>query len=224
MKQKSVQTIAMVLLVVACAAAAATVSFYAQQRRVLTAEAGLRRAAAKQAELGAEIEQLKARLAEQATSTTTPTEPVESGDTAPAEPEPAESEQSEAPSAAKPVKQFAFIDSAKRSGSTITFKLDYADFLTGKAAAKAAKAAGDESPPPNDYYISNSSTKLRTLTVSPSAKFTIAYFSPEETEVLSADEFYDIVRKNTDGAADAGYWFWIEDGDTVTKGEELWTP
>lgn len=222
MKQKSVRTVAMVLLVVACTAAAATVSFYAQQRRVIAAEAGLRRAAAKQAELSAEIAALKAQLAEQSTSATAPAEPADSGDATSAEPEPAESEQSEAPAAAETVKQFVFIDSVKRSGSTITIKLDYADFLTGKAAAKAAKAAGDE-PPPNDYYISNTSTKLRTLTVSPSAKFTIAFFSPDETEILSADEFYDIISNNTDGAADAGYWFWIE-GDTVAKGEELWTP
>lgn len=49
-------------------------------------------------------------------------------------------------------------------GSTLTF--DVAQFLTGTAAADAAKAHGDESPPPNDYYIVNDDKKLTTFPVS----------------------------------------------------------
>jgi quinol-cytochrome oxidoreductase complex cytochrome b subunit len=51
-------------------------------------------------------------------------------------------------------------------GSTLTF--DVARFLTGKAAADAATAHGDESPPPNDYYIVNDVKKLSTYLVSTS--------------------------------------------------------
>ena len=58
-----------------------------------------------------------------------------------------------------------FVYPKKVSGaSVLTF--DVAQFLTGKAAADAATAHGDESPPPNDYYIVNDVKKLSTYPVS----------------------------------------------------------
>jgi hypothetical protein len=59
-----------------------------------------------------------------------------------------------------------FIYPKKVKGGSVTF--DVARFLTGKAAADAAKAHGDESPPPNDYYIVNDSKALSTYPVSTS--------------------------------------------------------
>lgn len=61
--------------------------------------------------------------------------------------------------------QFTFIKKATQSGSASTIVADYAQLLTGDAAAVAATAHGDESPPPNDYYIVNDNPKLRTLPV-----------------------------------------------------------
>ena len=101
--------------------------------------------------------------------------------------------------------------------------LDFAQFMTGDAAAKAAAAAGDESPPPNDYYISNTNPKLRTFPVDKQAKFVIASSDPNDTTTLSAGEFQDAIANNTDGAADAVYWFVISNG-TVTGGEQQWLP
>ena len=43
--------------------------------------------------------------------------------------------------------------------------VDYVQILTGQAAADAATAAGEESPPPNDYFIANTSAKLRTFSL-----------------------------------------------------------
>jgi hypothetical protein len=49
-------------------------------------------------------------------------------------------------------------------GSSLTFVV--AQFLTGKAAADAATAHGDESPPPNDYYIVHDNKKRSTYPIS----------------------------------------------------------
>ena len=53
----------------------------------------------------------------------------------------------------------------------ITF--DLIQFFTGEAAAKAAAEDGQESPPPNDYYIRNVNPRLRTLPVQSGAPITV---------------------------------------------------
>ena len=53
---------------------------------------------------------------------------------------------------------------------TITF--DLIQFFTGEAATKAAAEDGQESPPPNDYYIRNVNSRLRTLPVRSGAPIT----------------------------------------------------
>ena len=90
---------------------------------------------------------------------TAPEEPASTSVPAPSLPAPG--------TAAKPKveTQFTFIKKATRSGSAATIVADYAQLLTGEAAAVAATAHGDESPPPNDYYIVNDNPKLRTLQV-----------------------------------------------------------
>jgi hypothetical protein len=54
---------------------------------------------------------------------------------------------------------------------TITF--DLIQFLTGDAATRAAAEDGEESPPPNDYYIRNVNPRLRTLPVRADASLTV---------------------------------------------------
>ena len=54
---------------------------------------------------------------------------------------------------------------------TITF--DLIQFFTGEAAARAAAEDGEESPPPNDYYIRNVNPRLRTLPVATGARLTL---------------------------------------------------
>lgn len=46
-------------------------------------------------------------------------------------------------------------------GGTWKMQVDYIQFLTGGEAAEAATARGDESPPPNDYYVVNDNPKIR---------------------------------------------------------------
>ncbi len=56
---------------------------------------------------------------------------------------------------------FGYVDSA--TASEIEF--DLACWFSGTPAAEAAAEDGEESPPPNDYYVRNESDTLRTVTV-----------------------------------------------------------
>jgi hypothetical protein len=53
----------------------------------------------------------------------------------------------------------------------VTF--DLIQYLTGDAATRAAAEDGEESPPPNDYYIRNVNPRLRTLPVRADASITV---------------------------------------------------
>jgi hypothetical protein len=57
------------------------------------------------------------------------------------------------------------------SGRTVTF--DLVQWFSGDAATKAAAEDGQESPPPNDYYIRNVNPRLRTLPVTPDARLSL---------------------------------------------------
>ncbi len=57
---------------------------------------------------------------------------------------------------------FGYVDSA----SSADVEFDLACWFTGTPAAEAAAEDGEESPPPNDYYIRNISTETRTVPVS----------------------------------------------------------
>ena len=54
---------------------------------------------------------------------------------------------------------------------TVTF--DLIQWFEGDAAAKAAAEDGQESPPPNDYYMRNVNPRLRTLPVTSGARITL---------------------------------------------------
>jgi len=52
--------------------------------------------------------------------------------------------------------------------------VDVVQLLTGAEAARAAAQAGaEEVPPMNDYYVGNTSSRLRTLPVAPDAPITV---------------------------------------------------
>lgn len=130
---------------------------------------------------------------------------------------------------AEPIRRFAFIESLT-AGDPGSVVVDYADYLTGKAAAQAAAKAGEESPPPNDYYIVNDSPKLRTLKVDPSATVTLVSRPGEGAEsagyasdVKALAGFLDSDGWETASLRSDGYWLTIDNG-TVTAIEEQYTP
>jgi hypothetical protein len=68
---------------------------------------------------------------------------------------------------------------------TITF--DLIQFFTGDEAAKAAAEDGEESPPPNDYYIRNVNPRLRTLPVRADAPITVNVLAAQSTGSATKD-------------------------------------
>jgi len=117
--------------------------------------------------------------------------------------------------------------SAKR-GYRIT--ADYVQILTGQAAADAATAAGEESPPPNDYFIVNASAKLRTFSLPKTAYITVLGWSGADATAkhrLSVGEFMDVMPGGVNPQeeyADAYYYVTVKNGTTATKVEMIFFP
>lgn len=156
------------------------------------------------------VEELEAAL----TSSTTPAPPASSQQATPA-----------AVEKPAPLREFAYLK--KVSVADRTLIADYAQFLTGKAAADAAQKAGGESPPPNDYYIVNENPLLRTLPVSPAVavRLTVDNEGGAVAEGFDAT-FADLaaqLKANPDMASYRHFWLTIE-GGTVTRIEEQFTP
>lgn len=131
-------------------------------------------------------------------------------------------------STAEDGKHFAYIKKVvdKNGGTYLT--VDYAEMLTGKAAADAAAAAGEESPPPNDYFIRNTNPKLREFPVDTSIKVTLTSTSegvkPEGYKVPFGD-FENIFNGVTAGPdlSRQPFWITIKNG-TVTVIAEQFLP
>ena len=78
-----------------------------------------------------------------------------------------------------------YLKTVDAGGQTITF--DLIQFFTGDAAARAAAEDGQESPPPNDYYIRNVNPRLRTLPVQAGAPITVNVLAAQETGSSTKD-------------------------------------
>lgn len=96
------------------------------------------------------------------TSSVPPAEATTRGDTTPADSgASADRETPTGPTERQP----GYVKSVVNSAGNWVLTIDYIQFLTGGEAAEAAAAHGDESPPPNDYYIVNDNPKLREFPV-----------------------------------------------------------
>ncbi len=113
-------------------------------------------------------------------------------------------------------------------GYTVT--ADYIQILTGKAAADAATAHGDESPPPNDYYILNDSPKLRTFALPKTASITVLGWAGADATAkkkIAVGQFMDVMPGGTNPQPEwsqARYYLTVKDGTTVTKIEQIFFP
>jgi hypothetical protein len=132
--------------------------------------------------------------------------------------------------AVKTVKQFTFIKKVDQSGPAPVVTADYAQMLTGTAANKAATAHGDESPPPNDYYIVNDNHLLRKLKVKSGISVTVTT-NPDGTVdptghiVTFANWAANYAAPTAANASlrSAPYWIWVK-GDTITRIDEQYLP
>lgn len=166
-------------------------------------------------------------------TTPTPTTPA-TGDPAdtPAVREPApkaETPASDSPATPLPQSRFAFVKNVT-FGRPGTIVVDYAEYLTGAEAARAASARGDESPPPNDYYIVNDDQKTVTLKIAANASVRLAS-NPDGTsdpagypsDVERWANHFAAPSDENSGIRYAGYWIVVDNG-TVTAVREQFAP
>jgi hypothetical protein len=136
------------------------------------------------------------------------------------------------PAAGESGRQFGFITKVEKSGGTTYVTIDYAQFLTGKAAADAAAAHGDESPPPNDYYILNESKKLRRFGVKAGIKVKIVNNadggSDPSGHLVSlqsfSDSFNGVGGGNLESALNGSPYFVVLKSGTITAIEQVYLP
>ena len=70
---------------------------------------------------------------------------------------------------------------------------DAACFYTGEPAAREAAARGDESPPPNDFYIVNDGTGMRRIAVTPEATAFRVSNQPDGPVAMGRTTYGDLV-------------------------------
>lgn len=125
-------------------------------------------------------------------------------------------------------RHFCFVTEAMWNAGRPEITVDYAQFLTGDAAAEAAAAAGEESPPPNDYFIVNENKKLRTFTAVPGQSvhmITPAYIDEDGYDIplktWCAD--YNGTSEGSSTTRRVPYWITVK-GGRIVKIEEQYLP
>ena len=125
---------------------------------------------------------------------------------------------------------FGFIRSISTAGPAATLAFDEADFLTGKAAQKAAEEDGvvpPGEPVPNDYYIRNRDKTTQTLRIANDAKITAkrcqlcrhgrdGRLEPFLASFMKNDLDYGTPYRGRNGL----YWLTISDGEVVAIDEQ----
>lgn len=106
-------------------------------------------------------------------------------------------------------------------------KFDLACWFSGVGAEAAATAAGDESPPPNDYFVTNDNDALRTVPVDPAVNVTyyeefLTSGSIDNPDVGSYDDWV-AYRSALPAEARLGVWLDVVDGVVVIISEQ-WVP
>lgn len=124
-------------------------------------------------------------------------------------------------------KHCAFVKEARTANGRLVLDLDYVLFLTGPEAEDAAEADGAE-PPPNDFYIVNDSTKLRTSPVAPDAPLTVVLDAaagqvPEGRTMAQGDWIAALRGPHGDAFRSTPYWVKIVDG-TITEIRQQYVP
>ncbi|MHB1017260.1 MAG: hypothetical protein ACYC2X_05180 [Coriobacteriia bacterium] len=122
----------------------------------------------------------------------------------------------------------ALVISARTEGGATILVVDYIQFLTGEDAAIAAADRGDESPPPNDYYIVNDNTRLREFTVQDGISvMTVVQDDGTSDPGGHTIPLADWVARLSGPAANAFkssfYWLTVS-GETITTVEQQYLP
>lgn len=98
---------------------------------------------------------------------------------------------------------------------------DLACWFSNPDATVAAAEDGEESPPPNDYYVRNHNDLLRHLEVDPSTPVT--WYPSGAPDDVAEGTFADWTDHLAEEEIWFGVWVTISDG-AVTEIEEMWVP
>jgi hypothetical protein len=126
-------------------------------------------------------------------------------------------------------RHFCYVREIRNEASTVIVTVDFAEFLMGAEAEAAATAAGEESPPPNDYWISNVNPKLRDFPVQAGAivrlTSTAEGVNPSGYAVSLGQwqDFFAGMGPGMERIRDVPYWIEVTDG-VVTLVEEQYLP
>lgn len=114
------------------------------------------------------------------------------------------------------------------SPGAYVLRIDYVLFLTGAEAIAAATAHGDESPPPNDYYVVNDNPLLRDFPIRSGIPVTVVTnddgTSDSDGHTITLDQWVAALSGPAANAYRASiYWITITDG-TITAIEAQYVP
>lgn len=116
-----------------------------------------------------------------------------------------------------------YLSAADGANGTVT--VDVVQFFTGTAATMAATEDGAaEVPPPNDYWVRNRESGLRTLSLAPDARITVNTLAAQETGSSRKD--LEITLAKLAGYPNlVGRLFWVTaSGGTLTVIAEQYLP
>lgn len=101
-------------------------------------------------------------------------------------------------------------------------EFDLACWFTGDAAARAAAEDGEESPPPNDYYVRNANATTRAVSIAADAEV-VWYPNFGDPSSEATADYADWVIGIEDRDFMPGIWIVIDNGEVVTISEQ-WVP
>jgi hypothetical protein len=102
-----------------------------------------------------------------------------------------------------------------------SIEFDLACWFTGDGAVQASAEDGEESPPPNDYYVRNANPEIREVPVAPGAE--VVFYpdgDPTNEEVLA---YADWAARVDQRGYELGVWLEVEEG-SITAILEQWVP
>jgi len=103
-------------------------------------------------------------------------------------------------------------------------QFDLACWFSGEAAIAATAEDGEESPPPNDYYIRNLNPAVRTLAIGEADVFWLPNTGdPASAETVEYGEWMVYRDARPEAEFQPGVWVTITDG-VVTHVEEQYVP
>ncbi|HVR77673.1 MAG TPA: hypothetical protein VMS99_04700 [Acidimicrobiia bacterium] len=107
------------------------------------------------------------------------------------------------------------------SRSDDSLEFDLACWFTGDVAVLASAEDGEESPPPNDYYVRNANPETRDVPVAPDVE--VVFYpdgDPTNEDTVSYDEWDALVAQR---GYELGVWLEVEEG-LITAIREQWVP